>query len=65
MKKFTIVFANTEEDQRLFNSSVKALSSDALSLRYAYSVSHDTSTEKTTLTWWRKPTGGWNEKQSD
>ena len=60
MKKFRIIFQGNEEDQRLFNSSVKALQSEALTGRYGYTVEHDTSAETTTLTWWRLPTGGFD-----
>lgn len=63
MKKYHIVFSNSEEDQRLLKSSVAALSSNALSRRYGHTVVYDDATEKFTLRWWRIPEGGWNEKQ--
>lgn len=62
MKTFTIVFANSETDARLLKASVDALGSEALCLRYGHTVEYDTKTEKTTLKWWRLPTGGWDAK---
>lgn len=62
MRRFHIVFSNSETDKRLLEASISALSSEVLSARYGHTVIYDDSTKKTTLEWWRLPTGGWNAK---
>ena len=60
MKVFTIVFANSPSDNALLKASVAALNSDVLSARYGHACEYDSSTEKTTLKWWRLPSGGFD-----
>lgn len=63
MKIFSIVFnPKQESDQRLLKASVSALQSEVLSARFGHTVEYDTDTEKTTLKWWRLPTGGFDAK---
>ncbi len=60
MKKFSIVFNDSEEDKRLLKASTDALSSEVMVVRFGHTVIHDDNTGKTTLQWWRLPTGGFD-----
>lgn len=62
MLKRRIVFGDGETDKRLLKASIDALNSEALKVRYDYTVECDDSTGKMTLSFWQRPTGGWNEK---
>jgi hypothetical protein len=61
-KSYSIEFSSSELDIRFLKAYVAALQSEALSARFGHSVEYDTETEKTTLKWWRLPTGGFNAK---
>jgi hypothetical protein len=62
VKKYHIVFTDSEKDKRLLDASVKALASEVMVTRFGHTIEYDDSTGKTTLRWWRIPTGGFDAK---
>lgn len=63
MLKRRVVFGTDDSDNRLLKASIAALDSDVLKARFDYTVEFDEETGKTTLYFWRRPTGGFDEQK--
>lgn len=60
-KTMRVVFFDNDTDKALLKSSIAALESDVLKVRYQFSVVYDDTSKTTTLKFWRRPAGGFDE----